>query len=64
MLALITTVVLAVVTGLFSAWILMLLFGMFAGYLGIPGLALGFWASYGILLMARLVWAKASVDAD
>lgn len=52
-----------VVWGLASAWVLMLLFGMFAGYLGIPGLALGYWASYGIYLMARFVFAaKADVD--
>ena len=55
-------IVLAIVTGLGIAWVLMLLFGMFAGYLGVPGLALGYWATYGIYLMLRLVFVKASAD--
>lgn len=46
--------------GLGSAWLLMLLFGMFAGYLGIPGLAIGYWASYGIYLMVRLTFGGTS----
>lgn len=52
----------ALILGLFGAWLLMLLFGMFAGYLAAPGLAIGYWASYGIYLMLRLVFAKASAD--
>lgn len=55
-------VVAALLLGFGSAWLLMLLFGMFAGYLGIPGLAIGYWATYGIYLMLRLVFAKASAD--
>jgi hypothetical protein len=57
-----TAVALAVLTGLGSAWLLMLLFGMFAGYLGVPGLAIGYWATYGIYLMLRLIFVKASAD--
>lgn len=53
----------ALILGFGSAWLLMLLFGMFAGYLGLPGLAIGYWATYGIYLMLRFIWgAKASAD--
>ena len=62
--AIVTILVGTVLLGLFSAWILMLLLGMFAGYLGTPGLALGFWASYGVYLMTRLIWFKASAETD
>ena len=56
-------VVSALLLGFGSAWLLMLLFGMFAGYLGVPGLALGYWATYGIYLMLRIVFsAKVSSD--
>lgn len=38
---------LALVAAFLEAWGLMLLLGMFAGYLAIPGLALGYWACMG-----------------
>lgn len=46
----------------FGGWIFMLLLGMFAGYMAMPGLALGYWASVGILAMLRLVFLKAEAS--
>ena len=46
----------------FGAWIFMLLLGMFAGYMAMPGLALGYWASMGVLAMVRLVFMKAEAS--
>lgn len=55
-------VVSTLLSGFGSAWMMMLLFGMFAGYLGVPGLAIGYWATYVIYLMLRLILVKASAD--
>lgn len=51
-------------TILFGGWILMLLLGMFAGYLAAPGLAIGYWATVGIFLMWRLAVIKVSRTND
>ena len=57
--AIAVAVIAAVIMIAFGAWIFMLLLGMFAGYMAMPGLALGYWASMGILSMVRLVFLKA-----
>lgn len=35
----------------FEAWGLMVLLGMLAGYLSIPGLAIGYWATWVVALL-------------
>ena len=55
-------VVAALILLAFGAWIFMLLLGMFAGYMAMPGLALGYWASMGVLAMVRLVFMKAEAS--
>lgn len=52
--ALLSTFLMAALSG----WMLMLLLGMFAGYMAMPGLAIGYWASVGIFLMVRLSLMK------
>lgn len=44
--------------GLIAAcsWVFMLLLGMFAGHMAMPGLAIGYWASLGIFMMLRLAF--------
>lgn len=58
----VVSVLAMLLSGFGSAWLMMLLFGMFAGYLGVPGLAIGYWATYVIYLMLRLILVKASAD--
>jgi hypothetical protein len=41
-----------------SAWMAMLLLGMFAGYMVMPGLAIGYWATMGIVAMVNLIFTK------
>lgn len=43
---------------LISGWLLMLLLGMFAGYMGMPGLAISWQASTGIWFMIRMCFMK------
>lgn len=60
--AVFVAVVAALILIAFGAWIFMLLLGMFAGYMAMPGLALGYWASMGVLAMIRLVFVKAEAS--
>lgn len=39
-----------------GAWLAMLLLGMFAGYMAMPGLAIGYWATLGVVAMVKLVF--------
>ena len=39
-----------------GAWLAMLVLGMFAGYMGMPGLAIGYWATLGILMMIKFIF--------
>lgn len=57
-------VLVSVASIFFGGWMLMLLFGMFAGYMAMPGLALGYWASTGIFLMLRLAFSKTNVKTS
>lgn len=50
----------ALVSLAFGGWVLMLLLGMFAGYMAMPGLAIGYWASLGIFVLGRLAFVRAS----
>lgn len=43
---------------LLSTWLIMLILGMFAGYMAMPGLAIGFWATLGIFTMINLAFVK------
>ena len=45
---------------LLSAWLIMLLLGMFAGYMVMPGLAIGYWATLGIFTMLNIAFTKVS----
>lgn len=39
-----------------KAWLLMLVLGMIAGYTGLAGLAIGFWATLVVLLLLNLAF--------
>lgn len=41
-----------------SAWLVMLVLGMFAGYMAMPGLAIGYWATMGIMTMFAIASIK------
>lgn len=43
-----------------GAWLAMLLLGMFAGYMAMPGLAIGYWATLGVVAMVKLVFLDLS----
>jgi hypothetical protein len=62
---LVMLMVLIAVSGVFlGGWLLMLLLGMFAGYMAMPGLAIGYWASTGVFLMVRLAFSKTNVKSS
>ena len=41
-----------------SAWLIMLVLGMFAGYMAMPGLAIGYWATMGVMTMISIASLK------
>lgn len=47
-----------------KAWALMILLGMLAGYMAIPGLAIGFWACLGVVELIGLVRMKVGSDTN
>lgn len=49
---------------LMAGWALMLLLGMFAGYLAIPTLAIGYWASVVSAMMIRFVIHAVEIHRD
>lgn len=44
-----------VVSTFFESWMLMILLGMVAGYIALPGLALGYWCC----VVVNIVWSNA-----
>lgn len=49
---------------LFYGWLLMLLLGSFAGYIGVPGLAIGYWASVVWAFVLRMILTTATTKSE
>jgi hypothetical protein len=58
--AVLVIIVTLLITITLSGWALMIALGMLAGYVGIPGLAIGFWPSVGLSFLLRMTLSNAS----